>query len=45
MSRKRKKAPLSYKEAWERKIRVKENIAIVIGVISLIIAVVALIVT
>lgn len=45
MSRKRKKAPLSYKEAWERTIRVKENIAIVIGVISLIIAVVALIVT
>lgn len=38
-----KKAPLSYKEAWERKIRIKQNITMIMTVISLIVAAVALV--
>ena len=43
MSKRKRKAPLSYKEAWERKIRIKQGITIIMTVTSLVVAVVALV--
>ena len=39
---KKKNASLSYEDAWKRRIRIKENIAIAISAASLIVAVAAL---
>lgn len=45
MSRKKKKAPLSYKEAWERKIRIKQNVTMIITALGLIVSVISLLVS
>ena len=43
MKKKKKKASLSFKEAWERKMRIKENIVMIMSVISVIVAIVVLV--
>ena len=45
MSRKKKNASLYGKKAWERKIRIKQNITMIITVLGLIVSVIALLVS